>query len=389
MTKQKQKPKPRFRLNVACWNLRSLVQAEGSVYTAVSRPGRGVAVDRKVDLMVDELRKYSISVTGISETKCFGQEVYSVSNFTILHSGRPRPEQSERVECNEGVAIVLDPQMTDAWRAAGEEWKAMSSRIVVARLKAESAYSKHPVFITIVNVYAPTHRSPQEKKDLFYQDLQDTINNIRNSDVLLVIGDFNTRVGSSHNKDDRWYGTQGLYGVGKCNESGEALLSFCAVNELIITNTMFVKKEIHKYTWQHPGSKKWHCIDYILMRSRDRRLCCDVTVLSRAECWTDHKLLRVQLKLKRPPKIARGIDQSNLTSQYLPTTKQDQATWKQLSPEWRRSGIRTITQKESGTPSRREAARDKLGFENRQHPDWFKENYTTLLDVIEKRNNLF
>ena len=33
-------------------------------------------MDRKVDLMVEELEKYSISVTGISETKWFGQEVY-------------------------------------------------------------------------------------------------------------------------------------------------------------------------------------------------------------------------------------------------------------------------------------------------------------------------
>ena len=46
------------------------------------------------------------------------------------------------------------------------------------------------------------------------------------------------------------------------NESGEALLSFCALNELVIMNTTFEKKDIHKYTWEHPGSKKWHCIDY-------------------------------------------------------------------------------------------------------------------------------
>ena len=37
--------------------------------------------------------------------------IYSVSNFTVLQSKRPRPEQSERVERNEGVAIVLDQQM--------------------------------------------------------------------------------------------------------------------------------------------------------------------------------------------------------------------------------------------------------------------------------------
>ena len=32
------------------------------------------------------------------------------------------------------------------------------------------------------------------------------------------------------------------------NKSGEALQSFCAVNELVIMNTTFEKRNIHKYT---------------------------------------------------------------------------------------------------------------------------------------------
>ena len=102
--------------------MRSLLQSEGSIETAVSRPGaRGVAVDRKADLMIQELRKYHISITGISETKWFGEDVYNIDGYTMLHSGRPRPEQGERIERNEGVAIVLYPQMAEACRAAGEE----------------------------------------------------------------------------------------------------------------------------------------------------------------------------------------------------------------------------------------------------------------------------
>ena len=46
----------------------------------------------------------------------------------------------------------------------------------------------------------------------------------------------------------------------KINENGESLLSFYALNELVIMNTTFGKKNIHKYTWQHPGSKKWHVL---------------------------------------------------------------------------------------------------------------------------------
>ena len=46
------------------------------------------------------------------------------------------------------------------------------------------------------------------------------------------------------------------------------LHSWCALNSLAVMNTMFEKKNIHKYIWQHPGSKQWHCIDYIIMRQR-------------------------------------------------------------------------------------------------------------------------
>ena len=182
----------------------------------------------------------------------------------------------------------------------------MSSRIVVARLKSAIEGSKysHPVFITVVSVYAPTHRSSQERKDEFYQDLQDTISGVNEDDVLMIVCDFNARVGSSDSRDDMWYGIRGLHGVGRMNESGEALLSFCALNELVIMNTMFEKRNIHKFTWQHPGSKRWHCIDYIILRQKDRRLCCDVSVIRNADCWTDHKLVRAQFNFKRPVRVA-------------------------------------------------------------------------------------
>ena len=222
------------------------MQNEGSIETATMSPGaRGVAVDRKADLMVQDLKKYQISITGIGETKWFGQEVYSIGGYTVLHSGRPLPEQNERAERNEGVAIVLDPQMTEAWRAAGEEWKTLSSRIVSARVKMKTAsVPAQPLFITIVSVYAPTHKSPQEKKDEFYQELQHTISGVKEDDVLVVVGDFNARVGSSEDKEDMWYGTRGLHGVGRMNESGEALLSFCALNDLTIINTLCLRRRI-------------------------------------------------------------------------------------------------------------------------------------------------
>ena len=63
-------------------------------------------------------------------------------------------------------------------------------------------------------------------------------------DLLLVMGDFNARVGCREDMDLSWLGVQGRFGVGKLNENGEHLLSFCAMNELCIMNTMFAKKSI-------------------------------------------------------------------------------------------------------------------------------------------------
>ena len=59
----------------------------------------------------------------------------------------------------------------------------------------------------------------------------------------------------------------------------------------------FEKRDVYKYTWQHPGSKLWHRIDYILMRQCQREFCHDVSVLCRADCWISHKLMRAKLSL--------------------------------------------------------------------------------------------
>ena len=83
------------------------------------------------------------------------------------------------------------------------------------------------------------------------------------------------------------------------------MVLWCSLNGLAVLNTVFEKKRIHKFTWQHPGSKQWHCIDYVIMRQRQRHMCCDVTVLRTADCWTDHKLLRAQLTIHHPARKPR------------------------------------------------------------------------------------
>ena len=72
-------------LRVGCWNVRSLVEADGGVKTATVRAGPGsVVVDKKVRFLVRELMCFRMGVTCISETRWFGKDVYEKKLKGIL-----------------------------------------------------------------------------------------------------------------------------------------------------------------------------------------------------------------------------------------------------------------------------------------------------------------
>ena len=50
--------------------------------------------------------------------------------------------------------------------------------------------------------------------------------------MLLVIGDFNARVGFNQldSNNVEWSDVRGIHGVGNFNKAGRVLLTFCAVN---------------------------------------------------------------------------------------------------------------------------------------------------------------
>ncbi len=83
--------------------------------------------------------------------------------------------------------------------------------------------------------------------------------------------------------DEWWYERgphgyeRGPHGYGDLNDAGRELLSFLATNKATVCNSWFKKRDIQKQTWQHP--RKWHCIDYVIMRQTHRRRCLDVSVM--------------------------------------------------------------------------------------------------------------
>ena len=113
----------------------------------------------------------------------------------------------------------------------------------------------------LLSVYAPTLTSSTDAKHTFYSQLDDAIKHIPNNEVLILLGDFNARVG---NDQGSWPDCLGHFGVGKCNENGQRLLELCTYHHLCITNTFFGVKLHHRFSWMHPRSKNWHQLDLII-----------------------------------------------------------------------------------------------------------------------------
>ena len=79
--------------------------------------------------------------------------------------------------------------------------------------------------ITVIQVYALTSNAEETEVEQFYEDLQDLLELTPQKDVLFIIGDWNTKVGSQETP-----GVTGKFGLGMRNEAGQRLIEFCQEN---------------------------------------------------------------------------------------------------------------------------------------------------------------
>ena len=86
---------------LSTWNMRSMVDTEGPVKIASQRADSHRGEDRKVNLIVNELRRYDVKVAALQETKWFGSEVYYVSASVVLTAGRKNTRKG--TECGERI----------------------------------------------------------------------------------------------------------------------------------------------------------------------------------------------------------------------------------------------------------------------------------------------
>ena len=188
-----------------------------------------------------------------------------------------------------------------------------------------------------------------------------------------------------------WTGVLGRHGVGNCNDNGCLLLEFCSGHELTITNTMFQKKDRYKTTWQHPRSKHWHQLNYILTRQRDINDVQHTRIMPSADCYTDHRLVRskVAFTFKPPPwkkdPQTRRLNIQKLRCPLHQKTYQAKLTERldrvadpdtDIDQHW--TQLKTVLQKTTA---------EVVGFSSRKHKDWFDESDTEIQELLEMKHS--
>ena len=88
--------------------------------------------------------------------------------------------------------------------------------------------------------------STDETKDKFYEDLEYVTSAVPAADKLIILSDFNARVGQD---SASWEGILGKHGTGKFNSNCLLLLQTCSKHNLLITNTVFASL----FKARHPG----------------------------------------------------------------------------------------------------------------------------------------
>ena len=126
--------------------------------------------------------------------------------------------------------------------------------------------------------------------------------NVPKADKLVILGDFNGRVGNDSTTQE---GVIGKFGKGKRNSNGDLLLNFCSEHDLSITNAFFYQPDKNYYAWMHPRSKHFHVLDYIVTRRVDIREVLSTKAVRGAECSTDHYMVRTKLRLRLQTKARK------------------------------------------------------------------------------------
>ena len=133
----------------------------------------------KLEVVKQEMARVNIDILGISELRWTRMGEFNSDDHYIYYCGQDSLRRN-------GVAITVNKRVCNA--VLGCSLK--NDRMISVRFPGK------PFNITVIQVYASTNNTEEAEVEQFYEDLQGHLELTPPKDVLLIIGDWNAKVGS-------------------------------------------------------------------------------------------------------------------------------------------------------------------------------------------------
>ncbi|KAJ3589170.1 hypothetical protein NHX12_010018 [Muraenolepis orangiensis] len=186
----------------------------------------------KAATIAKEMVRYNLSVLGLGDTRWTQSgEVKLPSGQSVIYSGHEEDGENH----TEGVAIM----MTKETRKALIAWEPISSRLIPASFRTNNRRVK----AHIIQSYAPTNNAVGNVKARFYDSLNHLLGRVGARDFIILMGDFNGKIGG---RNEGYEEVMGKHGVGKMNKNGELFVETCVNNNH--WRKCIPHKTIHKTT---------------------------------------------------------------------------------------------------------------------------------------------
>jgi exonuclease III len=173
----------------------------------------------KAAKIAKEMHKYKIEVMGLSETRWIstGKTILATAEVA-LYSGHQEDDSPQ----TEGVAFMMTKEASKALIS----WEPINLRIITASFQTKQSKIK----ANLIQCYAPTYDAEESDKENFYfNTLNVILNQQKEKDLTILMGDFNAKVGYNNTG----YGqTMGRHGIGQMNENGERFAELCAKQQM-------------------------------------------------------------------------------------------------------------------------------------------------------------
>ena len=393
----------------------------------------------KFEYIIDLMKTKGIDIYLVQETWLPDDFEKEIKGHYIFHHGTPEAsdsntERDETAEANEptrghtrgGVAIILSPRATAAWKKAGQPEPTRSGVILgCARFITLSLhFTDHlneTVKINTASIYHPTGVTQQERSE-FLDQLDTLYDKLDGEDEILVTGcDINASIGnrgSIYARADSTEETQydnvvGPHGIDYLNEAGVDLSQVLKAKNLAAATTFFEHK---KYSTWRTNQRS----------NAERREDGDepTTFADRTEYQLDHFFIQrkhlnkvinarrigdgapsdhaaIQLILRIASKMTRNKTRFNTRNRGEKSKKKVKLDWKLLRIEAIRlaynASIKTIISKEERNQENQlsyedfvaatmQAAEEHIEGNGRISKDWFTTSEGKLNKAIKLRN---